>query len=61
MDSKSAVFMDKNGKNNKYTRHVSWGAHFLRNGEKFKMHNIYWFKGGTKLAEIATKNVGYND
>ena len=32
-DSKSAVFMDKNGKYNKHTRHISGRVHFVRNGE----------------------------
>ena len=31
---------------------------FLRNGEKCKMHRIYWCEGGLKLEDIATKNVG---
>ena len=25
------------------------------------MHKIDWFEGGLKLADIATKNVGYHD
>ena len=34
---------------------------FLRNGERCKMHRIYWCKGGRQLAEIGTKNVGEPD
>ena len=35
--------------------------HFVSNGEKCKMHKIYWCEGGMKLADIDTKNVGEND
>ena len=31
--------------------------HFVRNGEKCKMKNIYWCEGGLQLAEIGTKDV----
>ena len=31
--------------------------HFVRNGEKCKMHKIDWFEGGQKLEDIGTKNV----
>ena len=53
--------MAKNDKDTKITRHISRRVHFARNGEKRKMHKIYWCGGGLKLAEIATKNVGEND
>ena len=48
--------MAVNFKDTKYTRHISRREHFLRNGEKCKMHNISWCDGGLKLAYIATKN-----
>ena len=32
--SKSAVCMDKNGKNTNNTKHISRRVHFVRNGEK---------------------------
>ena len=35
--------------------------HFVRNGERCKMHNIDWCEGGLKLEEIVTKNVGEPD
>ena len=35
--------------------------HFVRNGEKCKMHKIEWFEGGLKLADIATKTVSEPD
>ena len=53
--------MAKNGKDTKYTRHIDRRLHLIRNGEKWKMHKIYWCEGGLKLAYIVTKNVGEND
>ena len=35
--------------------------HFVRNGEKCKMHKIDWSEGGLQLADIATNNVGEHD
>ena len=61
LDSKSAMFMDNNGKYNKHTRHIARRMHFLRNGENCKIHKIGWCEGGLKLADIATKNVGEHD
>ena len=37
LDSKSAMFMAKNGNYTKHTRHIERRMHFVRNGEKFKM------------------------
>ena len=61
MDSKSTIFMDKNGKDTKNTRHIYRRVHFVRNGENCKMHKINWCKGCLQSADIATKNVGEND
>ena len=58
LDIKSAIFMDNNGKDNKYTRHIDRRVHLVRNGDNWKMQNIEWCKRGMKLADIATKNVG---
>ena len=49
--------MAKNGKDTKHTRHIASRMHFVRNGEKCKMHKIDWCEGGLKLADIGTKNV----
>ena len=57
LDSKSAMCMAKNGKDTKHTRHIARRMHFVRNGEKCKMHKIDWCKGGLKLVDIGTKNV----
>ena len=46
LDSKSAVFMAKNGKDSKHIRHISRRVHFVRNGENFKMNIIDWCEGG---------------
>ena len=42
LDSKSDMCMAKNGKDTEHTRHIARIMHFVRNGEKFKMHKIYW-------------------
>ena len=61
LDIKSAFCMDNNGKDKKYTRHISIRMHFAWNGEKCKMHNIYWCSRDLKLAYVATNNVGGHD
>ena len=58
---KSAMCMAKNGKYTKHTRHISRRMHFVRNGEKWKMHKIDWCEGGLQFADIAAKNVGEPD
>ena len=49
--------MSKNGKDTKHTRYIARRMHFVRNGEKCKMHNIDWCEGGIQLEDIGTKNV----
>ena len=49
------------GKDTKYTRHIASRIHFVRNGEKCKMHKIDWCEGGLQLADIGTKNVSEPD
>ena len=61
LDSKSAMCMAMNGKDTKHTRHIARRMHFVRNGEKCKMHNIDWCEGGLQLADIGTKNVSEPD
>ena len=61
LDSKSAMCMAKNGKDTKHTRHIARIMHFVRNGEKCKMHKIDWCEGGLQLAEIGTNNVSEPD
>ena len=58
---KSAMCMAKNGKDTKHNRHITRIMHFVRNGEKCKMHKIYWCEGGLQLADIGTKNVSEPD
>ena len=53
--------MAKNRKDTKHTRHIARRMNFVRNGEKFKIHNIDWCEGGLQLAYIATKNFGEPD
>ena len=60
-DSKSAMYMAKNGKDTKHNRHIARRMHFVRNGEKFKMHKIDWCEGGLQLADIGAKNVSEPD
>ena len=40
LDSKSDMCMTKNGKDTKHTRHIARIMHFVRNGEKCKMHKM---------------------
>ena len=61
LDSKSAICMAMNGKDIKHTRHIARKIHFVRNGEKCKMHRIYWCEGGLQLKDICTKNVSELD
>ena len=53
--------MAKNGKYIKHTRHIARRMHFVRNGEKCKIHKIDWCEGGLKLADIDTNNVSEPD
>ena len=61
LDSKSAMCMANNGKDTKHTRHIASRINFVRNGEKCKMHNIYWCEVDLQLAYIGTKNVSEPD
>ena len=61
LDSKSAMCMDKNGRDTKHTRHIARIMHFVRNEEKCKMHKIKWCEGSLQLADIGTKNVSEPD
>ena len=61
LDSKSDMCIAKNCKDTKHTRHILRRMNFVRNGELFKMHKIYWCEGDLKLVDIDTKNVGEND
>ena len=61
LDSKSAMCMDKNGKDTKHTRHIARRMNLVRNGEKCKMYKIDWYEGGLQLVEIGTKNVSKPD
>ena len=53
--------MANNGKDTRHTRHVEIRIHFVRNGEKCKIHKIGWCEGGMQLADIDTRNVGEPD
>ena len=58
---KSAMCMANNGKITKHTRHIARKMHFVRTGEKCKIHKIDWCEGGLQLADIGTKNVSEPD
>ena len=45
-------------KDTRKTSHIARIMSSVRNGEKFKMHKIYWIEGSLQLAKIATNNVG---
>ena len=53
--------MANNGRDTKHTRHIERRMHFVRNGDKCKMHNIEWCEGGLQLADIGAKNVSEPD
>ena len=61
LDSKSDMCMASKGMYTRHTRHISRSMHFVRNGEKCKMHNIDWCEGGLQLAYISTNNVDERD
>ena len=61
LGSKSAMCIAENGIYNKHTRHIARRMHFVRYGEKCKMHQIDWCEGGMQLADIASKNVSGPD
>ena len=61
LDSKSAMYMAKTGRDTKHTRHIARIMNFVRNGEKCKMHKIEWCEGGLQLEDIGTKNVSEPD
>ena len=61
LDRKSAMCMAKNGRDTKHIRHITRRMHLVRNGQKCKMHKIYWCEGGLQLADIGTKNVSEPD
>ena len=61
LESKYAMCMARNGKDTKHTRHIARRMHFVRNGEKCKMHKIDWCEGVLQLAYIVTKNVSEPD
>ena len=61
LDRQSAMCMAKNGRDTKHTRHISRRMHFVRNGEKCKMHKIEWCEGGLQLADIGTNNASEPD
>ena len=44
LDSKSAMCIDKNGKNTKHTRHIARRMQFVRNGENCNMHKFICVK-----------------
>ena len=61
LDSKSDVCMSNNGKDTNHNSHIARRVQFVRNGEKCKLHQIYWYEGGLQLAYIATKNFVENN
>ena len=61
LDSKYDICMSNNAKDTKHIRHIASIIHFVINGERCKMHNIYCCEGGLQLADISTKNFGEHD
>ena len=61
LDSKSAMYMAKNGKDTTHTRHIARIMYYVSNGEKSKMHKIDLCEGGMQLVAIISKNVSEPD
>ena len=61
LDIKYAMCMANNGRDTKHTRHIARRMHFVKNGQKCKMHKIEWCEGGLQLTEIGTKNISETD
>ena len=57
LDRKPTMCMASNGKDTKHIRQIARRMHFVKNGEKCKMHKIDWCEVGLQLADIGTKNV----
>ena len=53
--------MENNVKDINNTRNIARRVHFVRNGEKCKIHNIDCCEGGLQLADIAAKHFGEDD
>ena len=61
LDNKSTMCMAKKIKDTKHTRRIARIMHFVRNGEKCKMHKIDCCEVGLQLSDIGTKNVSEPD
>ena len=61
LNSKSAVCMAKNVKDNKHTMHIYSRVNFVRNGDNCKTHKILCYEVGLQLENSVTKNFGEND
>ena len=61
LDIKYTMCIAKNGKDTKHTIQMARRTNLVRNGEKCKMHKIYWCEGGLQLEDIDTNNVGEPD
>ena len=46
LDSKSGIYMTKNDKDTKHTRHIDRIIHLVRNGENYNLHKTVWCQGG---------------
>ena len=54
---KSAIYMAKNGKDTKHTRHIFRRIRFVRNSNECNFHKTLRCEGGLKLSDIATNNI----
>ena len=57
LDSKSAIYMAKNGKDTKHTIQIARRMHFVSNGEKCKVHKIDWCEQGCRVQQFLKPNV----
>ena len=56
VDYEAACKMSLNDKLTKHTRHISRRFHYVREGNKLKLHQVVWCPGEDMLADIMTKS-----
>ena len=55
------MYMAKNVKDTKHSRHIARRIHFVRGGEKCKMHKVDCCEGSLHISDIGAKNVSEPD
>ena len=61
LDRKSAICVDDNGKDTKYTIHIARRIYFARNNEECNFHKTVWCEEGLHLSDILINNFRDNE